>query len=415
MKKYNERTSRYFMFITLCLGMLFYGCNNSADPPGMPEKIELILDEESSVIFEHGLQVNSVEKNVHGIRFSTNYEWKVEMEYPSENDWCTITPDKGQAGSNRGFEIAIRDNESNDDRMATLKLISGNIVKTMSIVQSAVPVFELLTSDLIDIPAEGKQIEVQIKSNTRYSFEIDEQSKEWITSVENPSMTQVVSISSLSFKILPYENTEKERIGTITFKSQGEIAPIKLTIIQRPKEDKTNKLLDPGGTVWVFMDMESEGKIPALRKEFVKNELFYIDAWESNKQTIVENPTQKEPNISQKCLQWEKMKTGFGGGIQFLLAQDRYCDLARWDGLAVDINKDGVKQLDYIQMELLNSDGLIASYSMKVSVDPEEWVSSFFTFSKFTFNSGKSKADLNRITIIRIFLDQWDNSSLATY
>ena len=415
MKKYNKRIGQYFIFIILLyIGIQFYSCNNSADHPDMPEKIELMLDEESSTFFEHGLQASSIEKNARSIRFSTNYEWKVEIEYLSGNDWCAITPDKGEAGSNRGFEITIRDNNSDNDRTAVLRLTAGDVVKTMNIIQSAVPIFELLTSDSKDIPAEGQQIEIRIKSNTKYSFEIDEQSKAWIIPIDNVSVTQTVAISSLSFKILPYDNIEKERIGTITFKSEEEIEPIKVTITQQPKEDKTNKLLDPGGNVWMFMDMESEGKIPALRKELIKDELFYVDAWESNKQAIINNPIQKEPNISQKCLQWEKTKVGFGGGIQFSLAKDRYCDLTRWDGLKVDVYKDGINQLGYVQVELI-SDDLVASYSMKALANPKQWIRLLFDFKKFTFKEGKSMTDLRKITTIRMFFDQWDNSSLATY
>jgi hypothetical protein len=146
------------------------------------------------------------------VELKSNIEYEIEMP---DVDW--ITESTSRAYSSHTHYFAIKPNSTYDERSARITFVNkeNGISELVTITQKQKDAL-LLTSNKIEISAEGGTAAVEIKSNTSYSFEIEESAKSWI----KQKSSRALSTHQEIFEISANESKTK-REGKITFKGGG--------------------------------------------------------------------------------------------------------------------------------------------------------------------------------------------------
>ena len=157
------------------------------------------------------------------VSFSATADWIAELVNDRADSWLTISPKSGAAG-NASIAIKATENDTPDDRSATIRLKAGSAMKTISVTQKQKDALTV-TSSKFEVEAEGGEVKIEVKANIDFEYVIDESAQEWI-SYEG---TRAMKTSTLTFKVAENDDTER-REGTITIKS-GEFNEV-VTIYQ---------------------------------------------------------------------------------------------------------------------------------------------------------------------------------------
>ncbi|MDE7373796.1 MAG: BACON domain-containing protein [Odoribacter sp.] len=119
------------------------------------------------------------------------------------NAWCQ--PGATSGTGNTQVKIIAEAYTGTTDRNVVLTVKAGSLTKTLTVTQKAVQALTL-TKDKFDVPQEGGDITVEVKSNIDYTVSIPEAYKEWIT--EAPQSKAMVT-KSFRFSIATNEEAEK--------------------------------------------------------------------------------------------------------------------------------------------------------------------------------------------------------------
>lgn len=146
------------------------------------------------------------------IEFTAKSNWNASIINTRSDNWCSVYPLKGCAGK-AILTIHTTRNETYDERNATIALLVGSDKKNIIITQKQKDAL-LISSNKIEMNTEGGDFTIEIKSNTTFSYSIDEDI-DWI----NPSITETrgLTTSQLNFKVYPNTSRSKREAGiTIT-------------------------------------------------------------------------------------------------------------------------------------------------------------------------------------------------------
>ncbi|WP_303004817.1 leucine-rich repeat protein [Bacteroides congonensis] len=213
------------MVMLATVSVIFTACGND-DPvdnkEGNDEKEVTITPlRNSQEYFDNGITFLS-EVGSRDVEFACSRDWKVTVANTVGGEyWCTISPKSGKAGDNNAFTITTSENTGYDDRSVVLELEVGNIKKNIVITQKQKDAF-LLTNDKFEVDMRGGKVDVEVKANIDYVYEIDELAKSWI---KQSSKTRALTTRILSFDISESEEAEK-REGKIYFKSGNKIETV---------------------------------------------------------------------------------------------------------------------------------------------------------------------------------------------
>lgn len=138
------------------------------------------------------------------ITFSSAKDWTAS----SSQSWCKISPSSGKGG-NATITITVDENTSYDERNASVTISSETISKNITVTQKQKDALTL-TSNKVEVKAEGSKIEIEVKSNIAFETQIETKAQEWISPV-----SRGLSTSILAFQIQPNKEFEK-REGKIT-------------------------------------------------------------------------------------------------------------------------------------------------------------------------------------------------------
>lgn len=155
------------------------------------------------------------------ITFNSNMDWNIEV--PQNIDWCKVSPTSGNAGT-QNVTISVSDNETYDDRSAVLRFCVGDSTKTIIVNQKQLDALTL-TADKFEVPQEGGNIDVEVKSNIDFTYVIPEEFASWIHASSRGS--RALTSHHLSFSINASEEYEK-REGQIIIKSGNKEEIIKI-------------------------------------------------------------------------------------------------------------------------------------------------------------------------------------------
>ena len=197
--------------IVVSVLFLFSGCSDKEEPA------QITISESSSVYFQDRMDFPS-EGGSETIQFSTNKDWEIRVSDSGMNvDWCSVIPSSGKSGD-CSVTINVSNNISYEERSVILTLSAGNITERLRVSQKQNDAI-LISSTLYEVPMEGGEIELSIKSNVNYQLEIPEQYQSWI---HQESSSRSLVDSDIKFRIdknVDYEKRSGEIIisdGIIT-------------------------------------------------------------------------------------------------------------------------------------------------------------------------------------------------------
>ena len=143
------------------------------------------------------------------ITFTTNAAWTASVS--SSTSWLKVSPTSGVAGTHT-LTFTTAENDTYDERNAAVTIQAGSVSKNITITQKQKDAL-IVTSNKVEMGAEGGDFTIEAKANVSLTYEIEEAAKEWITTGESRALTT---------KILNFQtkaNGQKEaRQGNIVLK-----------------------------------------------------------------------------------------------------------------------------------------------------------------------------------------------------
>lgn len=143
------------------------------------------------------------------LEFSSSGAWSASVG-SNASSWCKLNKSSGQAGKN-SIEIAVDENETYDERNASITLVCGTAKKIITLTQKQQDAI-VIDSKKVEVKEEGGKITLNIKANVNYTYEIDERCKNWIHKAS--ANTKGLTTSPIYLQIDPNEETS-QREGLI--------------------------------------------------------------------------------------------------------------------------------------------------------------------------------------------------------
>ncbi|MBQ6082474.1 MAG: leucine-rich repeat protein [Bacteroidales bacterium] len=145
------------------------------------------------------------------VTFNATESWTVSLLGSNSIDWVKVEPSSGYAGAHT-VTFAVSENTSVDDRTASFRIQSGKYNETVVINQKQKDDITL-TASSFELSPERSMIEIEVKSNIEYEFQID---ADWIHYID----TKTYESRTLIFEVNANESWNR-REGTITFTGGG--------------------------------------------------------------------------------------------------------------------------------------------------------------------------------------------------
>ena len=150
------------------------------------------------------------------VTFTSTADWTIDVIEGRSVSWCTVSPTSGSKGTNT-LTITTTGNDTYDERNAKVTIKAGTTSQSFTVTQKQKDGLTV-TSNKIEVKAEGGDISIEVKANVKYEYVVEESAKDWIVSDASRGLTT----STLKFKVSENENTSK-REGKITI-SSGELS-----------------------------------------------------------------------------------------------------------------------------------------------------------------------------------------------
>lgn len=160
---------------------------------------------------------------------TSNSNWTIT----NPSTWCKIDPIQGN--SNTTITAIANPSEEYDDRNFNLTIKAGEITKVVTVTQKKKDAI-ILTKEKYDLPTEGDNITVEVKSNISYSTIIPEEHKEWIKQIETNQLGRGLETKNLNFEISANPSTDK-REGIIVIKDNSSSLADTIHVYQAQKNE----------------------------------------------------------------------------------------------------------------------------------------------------------------------------------
>ena len=188
---------RYLWCLLSILGLI--GCSDNGNDSRGPE-LNLSVNE---------LPVFSAEGETVSLNITTNVPWSIT----AEQEWCVVSPTTGKEGVT-SVSVRCTENGSYDERNSALIVRYGdNGTQKLLVVQKQKDAL-LLSSNKVEMDAEGGDVTIEIKANVDYECNVEQDAEGWIKVVE---VSRGLKESTLCLNVA--ENSTKEkRVGQVTLK-----------------------------------------------------------------------------------------------------------------------------------------------------------------------------------------------------
>ncbi len=161
------------------------------------------------------------------ITFTSSEAWAAQVVNSRADDWCSIEPTGGPAGSAK-ITVTTTENNTPDDRTASIIIKAGTLSKTINVSQKQKDALTV-TSSKFEVSAEGGEVSIEVKANIDFEYSIEESATDWV----EYKATRVLKTSNLVFEVKENDDTDK-REAKITIRS-GEFSE-DVTIYQAGSE-----------------------------------------------------------------------------------------------------------------------------------------------------------------------------------
>lgn len=150
------------------------------------------------------------------VTFTSTEAWTIDVTEGRAVSWCSVTPTSGGKGTNT-LTIKTTANDTYDERNAKVTIKAGVTTQSFVVTQKQKDGLTV-TSNKVEIGAEGGDATIEVKANVKYEYEIEEAAQSWIASDGSRALTA----STIKLKVAENESTSK-REGKITIHS-GELS-----------------------------------------------------------------------------------------------------------------------------------------------------------------------------------------------
>jgi len=149
------------------------------------------------------------------VSFTSTDSWTIDVTEGRAVSWCSVTPTSGNKGTNT-LTIKTTANDTYDERYAKVTIKAGTTTQSFVVTQKQKDGLTV-TSNKVEVGAEGDDIVIEVKANVKYEYEIEEAAQSWIA-----GGSRALTASTIKLKVAENENTSK-REGKITIRS-GELS-----------------------------------------------------------------------------------------------------------------------------------------------------------------------------------------------
>ena len=231
-------------------------------PPPITETPKVEISSSNPVLVQQGGNAT--------VTFTTNAAWTASVSEGSRSvSWCSVSPTSGQAGT-VNLTVTTTPNDTYDERNAIVTITAGTAKKTFSVTQKQKDALTV-TSNKVELKAEGGNFTIEAQANVSVSYEIEETAKDWISASESRGLTT----TTLNFTAKTNESTER-RQGTITLKG-GDGLTETVTVYQAGEEpslvlttEKEMTVGSEGGTLKIELQSNVEVKMEALEADWLR-------------------------------------------------------------------------------------------------------------------------------------------------
>ena len=192
------------------------GNNNNNETPKQPE-----------ITLSTAAADFSTDGGTNVITFTSSEAWTAQVVNSRADDWCSIEPTSGPAGSAK-ITVTTTENDTPDDRTASIIIKAGTASKTINVSQKQKDALTV-TSSKFEVSAEGGEVSIEVKANIDFEYTIEESATDWV----EYKATRALKTSNLVFEVKENDDTDK-REARITITS-GEFCEV-ITIYQEGAE-----------------------------------------------------------------------------------------------------------------------------------------------------------------------------------
>jgi|GEM_PF-3502883 len=298
----TQRAKQFLGLLLLIFGVI---CCSKTEPdnpdkpvtPAEPDKLELSASVDRNPVV-------SVEGGTVEISFTASTSWSASIINDRADAWCSVSPASGSAGSGK-VVVTVKQNSEPDDRSASVVIKAGTASQTINVTQKQKDAI-ILTATKFELPEEGGEFSVEIKSNVSYKYTISEDAKDWIS---------YVSTKALKTSVMTFSAVKNERM-----------------------EGRSGSIIIGEGALCDTVKVYQAGETPAIvlsSKEFIadsKGGTFSVDVSSNVDVTTLVEYTNEDGTVktdSENWLQENKTKTMSTNTYYFNVAQnesfeDRY-------------------------------------------------------------------------------------------
>lgn len=166
------------LFVLPVLGlllMLCQGCSEDKEEnPPAPESPSITVESEEDI------PVFDTAGGTLALTFTTTSDWTASVD-GAASGWLSVSPASGEAGTHT-LSLVTTANDSYDERNASVTITSGSIKKTLTVTQKQKDAL-LLTSNKVELEAEGGDFSIDLQANVEVTYEIESGAQTWLTPV----------------------------------------------------------------------------------------------------------------------------------------------------------------------------------------------------------------------------------------
>ena len=194
-------------YLLMMLSCILWSCSKSDGPIDDPDNPDN-PDAPTNVMLDISVSdlVFGAEGGEKEFTIYCNSDWTIT----NESEWCKTTVNQGNGDSKIIVTVGVY--SEMEDRNTNLTVKAGNITKVLTVTQKDGDAI-ILSKDKFDIPEEGGNVTVEVKSNIQYEVSIPSQFQNWI---KHEPETKAITIKNFTFTILENKEYEK-REGYIVF------------------------------------------------------------------------------------------------------------------------------------------------------------------------------------------------------
>ncbi len=146
------------------------------------------------------------------VKSNISYEVTIPEEFGS---WIAPSP-RSRAVTAKNYDFTVSENEAKQTRRGYIVFSGNSLTDTVWVYQAGFVEQLILTEDSYDLPAEGGEITVELKTNVNYDVQIPTSAASWISRIE----TRALRVDKLHFSVMQ-NGSRNERSASITIRDRN--------------------------------------------------------------------------------------------------------------------------------------------------------------------------------------------------